>query len=459
MLNQRRGGWLYYSQEPLLIYAISTIPFVVTFYLILTYGVNIPFFDDWAFVDMIDKFLSGSLTFQDIWAQHNEHRPVTMKVVRLISVALTNWNLVSEMLFSALLAFLTFVVVSIQIARSCLILSIRNYGLPIFFSAISLAGLSQYENWMWGIATHWFLTNFFAVCAFVLLSNPSGPFLSFFLAAVCAVLSFISMGHGFLVLFLGLPILILIPDHDAGHLSRKWVRVSAWGAITVVVALIYWIGYTKPVDHPSLSLFLSQPVELMKYVCAYPASSLVRDFESEAIALGTISLILFVMVAAGALLKTRRNVRYYRSFMPWISIGMYVLGTDCVTAISRLGFGWDHALTGRYTTMSALFYVAMAVLMWGFMKDFQIVGQENRSGSRVGILANVLICLMIGLSLFSSARMFHKFPDFQVKRLIAMEALLTGGYKNDLLLMFPDTEFVIERNEILKRWALSFHKK
>ena len=55
--------------------------------------------------------------------------------------------------------------------------------------------------------------------------------------------------------------------------------------------------------------------------------------------------------------------------------------------------------------------------------------------------------------------MFHHFPDFSEKRLIAMETLLNGGDRNKLLLVFPDAEFVIQKNEILKRRSLSLHKK
>ena len=60
-----------------------------------------------------------------------------------------------------------------------------------------------------------------------------------------------------------------------------------------------------------------------------------------------------------------------------------------------------------------------------------------------------MVSVMIGLSIFSSGRMFHYFPDFRVKRLVAMETLLKGGDRNNLLLIFPDAEYVVEKNAIL----------
>lgn len=427
--------------------------------MILTYGVNIPFFDDWAFVDMIDRYLSGNLTLHDIWAQHNEHRPVTIKLVTLLSASLTNWNLVTMMIFSAFVAFLTFCLIAFQISRTFRILEIKGYGLLIIFSSLMLSGLSQYENWTWAIAGHWFLVNFFAISAFVLLSSPSAGVSGFAMALVCAVLSLLSMAHGFLTLVLGLFILILQPvEHELTFLTKR-VKPITW---TIGMGFVTWLffgNYVRPEHHPPFTKFLDEPVMFLKYIAAYPASSLLRDIELEALFFGAASVFVFAILSVLMMHKMSRNSKYYWSFIPWISIGLYALGTGLITAIGRLGFGWEHALTGRYTTMSALFYVAMAVIMWGLMKDFEFSGPRNTHRAIVGSMANVPVYLLIALSLFSSIRMFHKFPDFQAKRLIAMETLLNAGDQNNLLLVFPDAEFVIQKNEILKRQSLSLHKK
>ena len=54
--------------------------------------------------------------------------------------------------------------------------------------------------------------------------------------------------------------------------------------------------------------------------------------------------------------------------------------------------------------------------------------------------------------------MFHYFPDFRKKRLVAMDTLLTGGDRNNLLLIFRDAEYVMQKNQILKRHRLSFYR-
>lgn len=439
-------------------YVISTVPFFVLFIMIYMYGVNIPFFDDWAFVDLIDKYLSGSLTFQDLWAQHNEHRPLTMKVATLASTSLTNWNLVSMTMFSAFVAFLTFVVIAFQIGRTFRILKTGGYGLLIIFSSLMLSGLSQYENWTWAIASHWFLVNFFAVSAFVLLSNRSLGAWGFALAVVCAGLSFLSMAHGILALILGLFMLMLEPKDSEGQRMSKRIRMLFWATMTVLVTLIYCVNFTRHSDSLPFSSFLNEPIVVLKYVAAYPASALLRDIEFEALIFGSISLVSFGIVAFISIRKMWQDPKYYWAFMPWVSIGFYVVGTACLAAIGRHVYGWNHALCGRYTTMSALFYVALVVLLWGLMKDYEARKKGEKYSGRIGLAANIVVSVMIGLSIFSSVRMFHYFPDFREKRLVAMETLIKGGDRNNLLLIFPDAEYVIQKNQILKRHRLSFYR-
>ena len=442
-----------------MIYLMSFVPFIVLFIMIYTYGVNIPFFDDWAFVDLIDKYLSGALAFQDLWAQHNEHRPLTVKVVTLVSACLTNWNLVSMMMFSAFVAFLTFVIIAFQIGRTFRILKIGGYGLLIIFSSLMLSGLSQYENWTWAIASHWFLVNFFAVSAFVLLSNRSLGAWGFALAVVCAGLSFLSMAHGILALILGLFMLMLEPKDSEGQRMSKRIRMLFWATMTVLFTLIYFVNFTRHSDSLPFSSFLNEPIVVLKYVAAYPASALLRDIEFEALIFGSISLVLFGFVAFISIRKMWQDPKYYWAFMPWVSIGFYVVGTGFLTAMGRVGFGWEQALTGRYTTMSALFYVALMVLLWGLMKDYEVGKKGENCWGRIGLAANIVVSVMIALSIFSSVRMFHYFPDFREKRLAAKDTLLTGGDRNNLLLIFPDAEYVIQKNEILKRQNLSFQGK
>src|SRR5262245_33434325 len=55
--------------------------------------VNIPCQDDWILVPLIDRILSGSVTFQDFWALHNEHRLLFPKLILAYWASWTSWDL------------------------------------------------------------------------------------------------------------------------------------------------------------------------------------------------------------------------------------------------------------------------------------------------------------------------------------------------------------------------------
>ena len=38
------------------------------------FAVNVPFMDDWQFVPLLERARNGTLTFQELWAPHDEHR-------------------------------------------------------------------------------------------------------------------------------------------------------------------------------------------------------------------------------------------------------------------------------------------------------------------------------------------------------------------------------------------------
>ena len=65
-------------------------PFLYICYLVNQYAVNVPFWDDWAQAPMIGHFLDGNMQLSELWAQHNEHRPLIFRIARLFFVWTTN---------------------------------------------------------------------------------------------------------------------------------------------------------------------------------------------------------------------------------------------------------------------------------------------------------------------------------------------------------------------------------
>ncbi len=62
---------------------LLVLPALISFVFVAVYGVNVVFMDQWDFVPLFDKLYTGSLTFSDLFAQLNEHRFLTYRVIML----------------------------------------------------------------------------------------------------------------------------------------------------------------------------------------------------------------------------------------------------------------------------------------------------------------------------------------------------------------------------------------
>src|SRR3990167_10311364 len=71
-------------------------------------SVNVPFWDQWVYVDLFDKLRHGTLGLKDLWMQHNEHRILFPKLITLLFAQLTRWNLRAEVLLNFVTASLSF---------------------------------------------------------------------------------------------------------------------------------------------------------------------------------------------------------------------------------------------------------------------------------------------------------------------------------------------------------------
>ena len=78
---------------------LSTIPAIVILVLILRYGVNVPYFDQWDCEGkLFKKFWEHQLTWGDFWEQHNEHRMFFPKLIYLALAYATHWNVIAELI-------------------------------------------------------------------------------------------------------------------------------------------------------------------------------------------------------------------------------------------------------------------------------------------------------------------------------------------------------------------------
>ena len=92
-------NWLVQSPACVLL----VLPFLLGLYFVHSYGVNVPWEDEWAYVlPLFQKWDAGTLSFWDFWAQHRTPNRVR-EDARSRSRPAFGWNLVLEMYVTQIL--------------------------------------------------------------------------------------------------------------------------------------------------------------------------------------------------------------------------------------------------------------------------------------------------------------------------------------------------------------------
>ncbi|HVS16534.1 MAG TPA: hypothetical protein VMV46_21675 [Thermoanaerobaculia bacterium] len=112
------------------------------------WGVDLPYWDEWNLVELLDRSETGRLRLADLTAPANEHRIVVPRLVLLGLARLTGWNVRVELLASVAVMLLALLACDRLVRRLALRPGARwtvlALGSAILFSP------SQAGNWAWG---------------------------------------------------------------------------------------------------------------------------------------------------------------------------------------------------------------------------------------------------------------------------------------------------------------------
>jgi hypothetical protein len=111
--------------------------------LIALTAVNVPFWDEWEWADLIFRFHMGTLSFADLWAQHNEHRMLFPQLVFLGLDQFGGWSPVRELFISLALLICGQIGLTVMIDRT---IHRGPAALATIFTTVVVYGLWQAEN-------------------------------------------------------------------------------------------------------------------------------------------------------------------------------------------------------------------------------------------------------------------------------------------------------------------------
>ena len=338
------------SKKIFILCALMAIPVLLYFWYISTYGVNVIFWDEWdEYIPFYDKLQSGTLSFADLFAQHNEHRLFLPKIIFLILGGISNFNTVVNMYFSALLLVFTLAILFHS--------HIRFFG----FSEKSLLGFLpvpyllfsfvQFENTLWGFQIAWYILILFSVLSFAFLENIERGCVFLVFAMISGVLASYSSLHGLLVWPVGIVYFIFrgISEKDNRFF---WLKMSiSWIVIALLVVSLYFVNYCQPSHHPSIFFIFLHPVDGLKHFLSLISAIVPIGYLSilGTIVLGSLLLAFYFYVIL-RVFKLRGNSVFY---LPILLI-FFSLFFDIITTVGRSGFGIESAFVSRYTPFNII---------------------------------------------------------------------------------------------------------
>ena len=307
-----------------------------------------PFWDEWLFVPFLEKVAHGQATLDDWLAPNNEHVVLVPRIL-LAGLAFTlGWNLWFGMAASLLFATATALLLR-RLSRSA-----DSQG-PLLLAAdlataLLVFSLVQWENWLWGMQSAWFLVNLCVAVALLALrpGSASPPPRRIAVAAAACLVATVTIGQGPFSWIALLPLVAWAP----GGARARVVRVASWLGLSLAAFGLLLLGLRQIRHPPAAEAALCDPLAVVQFFFVLLGAPLGPDSDVAAW-LGAL-LLVTVLVLGFASVRGADRV----AALPWCALGAFAGMVAAATAVSRFSKGLDYALSSRYATNAVLLWIA-----------------------------------------------------------------------------------------------------
>ena len=412
MVTSARQG----SRIPVLIHWILVFtPFLSLVFLVLRYKVNVPQLDDWDFIPLIEKSYGGTLTLSALWSQHGAHRQFFPKLILILCARLTGWDVTYLLMLNVAVAMGIFAVLGCQVKKT-----LRTAGYPginglIPVLSLFVFSLHQYENWLWGAQAQTLSCVLAVVAGTVVLAAP-GVFRwrKIGVAWVLGVLGTCTHAAGLLFWLLSPWILCTNSFQDA-RVKRK--ALFLWMLLGSAVTLLYFYRFLPPSEFRAAGALLRWPSQYLRYVLTYLGTPMAVSGQAGAVAAAGIGLGIF---AAMCRLLTRRQLLPFQALVPYLSMGLFSIGSALLTGIGRAGFGSAQAMSSRYVAFGQLLWIADLVFLYLLFRGGGLRGRRFLSGSAGVLFAGIVfLAACNSVAAIRSFRLYHQGLSCVRERILA----------------------------------------
>ncbi|MFK5921067.1 MAG: hypothetical protein QM496_02735 [Verrucomicrobiota bacterium] len=389
-------------------------PAIVLLIMVQQHAVNVPVWDDWEMVPLIEKAEQGKLTFQDLYAPHISHR---IFFPRLIVLGLTKvgdgdlrWLIGVTFVFG-----LTAGLGIWQLARQTVFKNSRTaWGILLLANLLIFSPL-QWQNWLWAIQLAFMLPMTCIIWALVICGKTHWLWWKRALACIAlAVVSTHSFGHGIFI-WPAVFGLVLLSPHFSKTRWQRWAFLAIWVFVAATVIGCYFgldfknasdashAYFQKPGDDPpmvrSLEIAKDQPQKVWQFFTTMVGNPFARVYASDPLLLapkiGVALLALFALCIALVLLQSRKK-EFWQQAVPWLALAGTVLCAQAAITISRVGLGgMNRATVTRYISISLYLVISILFLIALIWQSTDTQWWQSRRKTLAGIVISALIGMQL----------------------------------------------------------------
>ncbi len=340
----------------------------------------------------------------------NEHTVTLPALVYLANIRLTHGDNRGLSSFAIALLF-TILLLLRQLVNSTLDPSpAAGWRVSLLLAAATFSPVPAHSVVMGFSGTIWFLSNAFAVAALHLVSRERdgrpGPIWPVLLVGGLGALSYSTN----LSLWPALVVVALAVRRP----RRDLVSIVVVGACAI---LFVSLRYTPLPYHPEPNL--AHPLAVLEHTVVYLGGFLAGSVVPAAV-LGSLGIVTSVVLWV---ILLRRSSDEARRMAPWLGLQLYALGNAVGTGVGRSGFGVHQALTSRYGSLAALFWVGWAVLLH---LEARRRPDESRCHGWSPVMATVAIIGAVAASWVRGAPVLERYLENAHRQPLPAEALRLG---------------------------------
>jgi hypothetical protein len=332
--------------------------------LMLRYGVDVPYWDQWSVVGLAEAFHLHILTFAQLFVQYNEHRHFFPRLILLTIDALAHgnvkWDLVALWLLAAIVLFNVYRLAQLTLQGTAVRLLTGT-----FLASLLIFGPIQYQNWLWGNQIALLIPIACLTTALAVSYSSRSPWVALSVAAALATVSTFSFANGLLCWPLLLPALLQGFKSKPARLRAAYL----WVVLAVASLAAFFYHYRVLGSQPGLGDLLSHAELVITSFFAFLGSPLSfgTGINEERLA-HYIGAVIVLLAAAFWLrfIRVRKEPGMTWRCLPWLTIAAFALTTAVFITLGRATASPARLLESRYTSFSVYLIVAL-IFLWSIL--------------------------------------------------------------------------------------------